>query len=62
MQSLDYALDDVHLSSRERLLFTGLDLPLNAARLTAWRWREAYLDRVGRPIPQSRLVADAGPA
>jgi hypothetical protein len=64
MQSLDYALDDIHLSGRERLLFTTVDLPFNTARLTAWRWREAYFDRVGRPIPASRLVIDtnAGPA
>jgi hypothetical protein len=60
MEALDYTLDDIHLSARERLLFTAVDLPLNAARLTAWRWREAYLDRVNRPIPSSRLVADAG--
>ena len=60
MKSLDYALDDLQLSARERLLFSAIDLPLNAARLTAWRWREAYLDRAGRPIPESRLVTDAG--
>jgi len=60
MKALDYPLDDLHLSARERLLFTLVDLPLNAARLTAWRWREAYLDQVGRAIPESRLVADAG--
>ena len=60
MQSLDYTLDDIQLSDRERLLFTTVDLPFNAARLTAWRWREAYLDRVGRPIPASRLVMDTG--
>jgi hypothetical protein len=56
MQSLDYALDDVSLPNRERLLFAALDMPLNSARLNAWRLREAYLDRVGRPIPPSRLV------
>lgn len=56
MQSLGYALDDIRLSSRERLLFAAVDLPLNTARLTAWRWREAYLNRVGRSIPKSRLV------
>jgi hypothetical protein len=60
MKALDYPLDDLHLSVRDRLLFTSVDLPLNTARLTAWRWREAYLDRVGRPIPESRLVADVG--
>jgi hypothetical protein len=60
MRSLDYPLDDINLSARERLLFTAMDLPLNTARLTAWRWREAYLDRVGRPIPESRLVTDVG--
>lgn len=60
MKALDYPLDDIQLSTRERLLFTSMDLPLNAARLTAWRWREAYLDRVGRPIPESRLVTDVG--
>lgn len=61
MQSLDYVLDDIRFSGRERLLFTTVDLPLNAARLTAWRWREAYLNRVGRAVPQSRLVdADSG--
>ena len=60
MQSLDYALENIQLSSREQLLFATVDLPLNTARLTAWRWREAYRDRVGRPIPASRLVIDAG--
>lgn len=60
MKALDYPLDDLHLSIRERLLFTSMDLPLNTARLTAWRWRESYLDRVGRPIPESRLVTDVG--
>ena len=60
MQSLDYPLDDIHLSGRDQLLFATVDLPLNAARLTAWRWREAYLDRRGRPIPPSRLVMDTG--
>jgi hypothetical protein len=56
MHSLDYALDDVHLPGREQLLFAALDMPLNSARLNAWRLREAYLDRVGRSIPPSRLV------
>jgi hypothetical protein len=60
MKSLDYALDNIHLSGRERLIFASVDLPLNAMRLTAWRWREAYRDRVGRPIPASRLVMDTG--
>lgn len=60
MKALDYPLDDLQLSTRERLLFNAVDMPLNTARLTAWRWRESYLDRVGRPIPESRLVTDSG--
>jgi hypothetical protein len=61
MKSLDYPLDTIHLSSTDRLRFATLDLPLNAARLSAWRLTEAYYDRAGRPIPESRLVdADSG--
>lgn len=58
---LNYSMDEVHLTPRERLLFTTVDFPLNSARMTAWRWREAYLDRVGRAIPESRLVMDPSP-
>ena len=62
MQSLDYPLDELHLSSRERFLFAIVDMPLNTARMTAWQLREAYLKRVGRPIPASRLVdAESAP-
>jgi hypothetical protein len=61
MKSLDYTLDDIRLSRRDRLQFAAMDLPLNTARLTAWRLTEAYYDRVGRSIPESRLVdAESG--
>ncbi len=52
-----YALQPIHFSTRDRLLFTLVDVPLNLARFLAWTGREAYLNRVGRPVPSYRIVA-----
>lgn len=56
MQALDYPVDDVHLSARERLRFSFAGYPLDLARLLAWRSRNAFKNRMGRDVPSYRLV------
>lgn len=57
MAGFDYPLAAVRLSFAERLLFALVDVPFNLARMFAWYGREAYLNRIGRPVPAYRIVA-----
>lgn len=59
MLALDYTLDSIEFSGRERLQYVGWDWPLNWARKIAWNTQDAVRDRVGRNVPSYRLVPDA---
>lgn len=56
MQAFGYALAPVLLDPRQRAALALYDLPLETARLLAWRGREHVLDRRGRPVPPYRLA------
>jgi hypothetical protein len=58
MVALDYSPEEVHLSTREKVLFTLLDVPDNLARMTAWYLREAFLNFKGRPVPSYRIIRE----
>lgn len=56
MATFGYEPEPVRLPLGQRLRFVAADVPLEAARLAAWRLREAIRDRSGRPVPSYRLV------
>jgi hypothetical protein len=62
MEAFGYEREPLHLALGERLQFTMRDVPLESARLAAWRIREAFRDRVGRPVPSYRLERSGHPA
>lgn len=59
MRAMDYELDRLDMSWSDRLAYTLGDQPFNRARMLAWRARESYLDRRGRPVPTYRIVKDS---
>jgi hypothetical protein len=56
MASFGYEPDDLDLAPRQRLGFAVHDVPIESAHLLVWRTREAFRDRVGRPVPKYRLL------
>ena len=59
MSMFEYEADRVRLSMLESLLFLFFDIPVNYVAMLAWSVREAFLNRVGRPLPSYRIVNDA---
>jgi hypothetical protein len=59
MTQLDYEMDRVKLSAMENVLFFLFDIPLNSARMFAWRLRESFLNQIGRSLPSYRIVRDS---
>ncbi len=57
MAALGYEPEPLHLRPRQRLGFAIRDVPIESARLLAWRTREGFRDRAGRPLPARRLVS-----
>jgi hypothetical protein len=55
MDVFGYERDGQNLSIPQRLQL-GLTVPLESSRLIAWRIRESFRDRAGRPVPAYRLV------
>lgn len=62
MLRFGYELEPVSLGVTGRVRVALGALPLETARLLAWRAREAYRDRRGRPVPAYRIVEPAGVA
>jgi Sulfotransferase family len=60
MAQFGYATDPVPLAPIGWARFVVETMPLETARLVAWRAREAVRDRRGRPVPAHRLVAGVG--
>lgn len=58
MGSFDYARDHLDLTTKDRLAL-ALTVPLETSRLVAWRAREAFRNRAGRPVPSYRLLERA---
>ncbi|MDQ5816610.1 MAG: sulfotransferase [Actinomycetota bacterium] len=56
MKTFGYQPEVLRLLFAQRLRFAIGDLPVESARLSAWRIREAFRDRAGRPVPSYRLV------
>jgi hypothetical protein len=59
MSRYEYDLDDVELSLGGRVRLAVEQVPVEVARLLAWRAREARRNRKGRPVPSYRLVEPA---
>lgn len=59
MAQFGYEADPVPLPLFGRVRFAVETVPLENARLLAWRGREAVRDRRGRPVPAYRLVEGA---
>jgi hypothetical protein len=58
MAAFSYEPDAIDLSG-QRLGFAVRDLPVETAHLVAWRVRESFRDRAGRPVPEYRIVEEA---
>jgi hypothetical protein len=56
MQAFRYPVEPLDLGWAQRLRFSAGSLPIELARLVAWRGREKVRNRVGRPVPAYRLV------
>lgn len=56
MQESGYTLEEMNFSSSEYLRFTFVDRPVNLVRMIAWVVRESIRDRVGRKLPERRIV------
>jgi len=56
MASFGYPPEPLDLSLLGRVRLAVLDIPVETARLVAWRARERARDRAGRPVPSYRLV------
>lgn len=61
MERFGYAPEPVPLPPVGWARFAVETVPLETARMLAWRAREAVRDRRGRPVPAYRLVAGARP-
>ncbi|GIU90021.1 MAG: hypothetical protein KatS3mg010_1120 [Acidimicrobiia bacterium] len=62
MERYGYVPERVALDVAGRLRLALAGVPLEVARLVAWRAREAYRNRRGRPVPSYRLVDPAAAA
>lgn len=62
MREYNYTFDRIQLPKQKWLRFYLADLPVNLARMLMWNGREAYLDRIGREIPSSRILSDTNGA
>lgn len=56
MADFSYAPVPVRLPAAQRVRYAVADLPFESARLLAWRARESFRNRAGRPVPTYRLV------
>ena len=58
MQKYGYELDRVKLSPLDWIRFVFFEFPFNFARMTAWFAREVIQNRVGRALPEDRVVSE----
>ncbi|MGZ4131497.1 MAG: sulfotransferase family protein [Actinomycetota bacterium] len=58
MRRFGYELTPIQLPVGQRLTYTLRDVPLESAHLLAWRTRESFRDRAGRPLPEYRKVKE----
>jgi len=56
MQVYGYTMEEIDLNFSERLRFEFIDHPINLARMVSWLIREYFRDRIGRELPERRLV------
>lgn len=60
MELFGYAPDHPRLGAAARARLRAADVPIETARLLAWRLREWRRDRRGRPVPAYRLLTVEG--
>jgi hypothetical protein len=60
LDRMGYEADVQRLSWSDRLRFVTVDVPLELARLAAWRAHNGIRNHRGRPVPPYRLVARWG--
>lgn len=56
MDEFGYDAEDMSFGPFQKMVFFAVRLPLEHSRASAWRVREAYLDRKGREVPSYRRV------
>jgi hypothetical protein len=56
MQEFGYTIDEINLSFRDKLRFNFVDRPVDFVRMLGWMARESIRDRVGRKLPEERMV------
>jgi hypothetical protein len=62
LTELGYPVDPPYLHPDEWIRFLAADLPLELARLLAWRARDKVRGRVGRSVPSYRLIHETSAA
>lgn len=56
MRVYGYTKEDTELSFRERVRFELIDHPINLLKMVIWLIREYFRDRIGRELPERRVV------
>lgn len=56
LQVYGYTIEEIDLSFRDRVHFDIIDRPANLARMVSWLIREDIRDRIGRELPERRMV------
>jgi len=56
LREFGYPLENLGLSIREQIQFNLVERPINLVRMIAWLLREAIRDRLGRKLPEERMV------
>jgi hypothetical protein len=56
LKGFGYQFDEINLPVKEQIRFNLVDRTINIVRMIGWLGREAIRDRVGRELPEKRLV------
>jgi len=56
LKGFGYQFDEINLPVKEQIRFNLVDRTINILRMIGWLGREAIRDRVGRELPEKRLV------
>lgn len=56
LQEFGYSLEKINLSSQDQIKFNLIERPINIVRMIGWLSREAIRDRIGRKLPEKRMI------
>jgi hypothetical protein len=56
MKEFGYHIKGFNLPLKEQVRFNLIDQPVNIVRMISWLGREAIRDRIGRKLPEERMI------